>query len=406
MNCGLLGEKLGHSYSPTIHARLGDYAYRLYEKAPDELRDFLLHGDWDGLNVTIPYKKAVLPFCTALSDAARRIGSVNTLLRREGGICGENTDAAGFDWLLRDKGFDPSGKSALVLGSGGASAAVCDVLRERGAKRVTVISRSGEDNYVNLYRHTDAQLIVNATPVGMYPRNGAAALSLASFPRCEAVVDLIYNPARTALLLQAEALGIPHAGGLGMLVAQALRSSELFQGRPLPQSEIARITASLSREQENIVLIGMPGCGKSTLAALLGERLGREVCESDAWVERRAGCTIPELFARGGEEAFRTLETQALAELGKRSGIILSTGGGCVTREENYPLLHQNGRIVWITRALDRLPTAGRPLSENADLRELYARREAAYARFADCSVANDASLSACADRLAALFGA
>ena len=391
MNCGLLGEKLGHSYSPAIHAMLADYDYRLYEKSPGELEDFLLRGGWDGLNVTIPYKKAVMPYCTELSDTARRCGSVNTLLRLPGGaIRGENTDAYGFSYLLQSLSFDPAGKKCVIFGSGGAAATVRAVLAEKGAGEIVTVSRSGGDNYGNLARHADAAFVVNATPAGMFPHNGGAAASLAPFTRCEAVADLIYNPARTALLMEAERLGIPCANGLGMLAAQAKRSAELFLGTDIPDGEIARIEEKLSREMQNIVLIGMPGCGKSTVGKLLAEALGREFFESDALVEREAALSIPEIFRREGEAGFRKRETAALAELGKHSGAVIATGGGCVTRQENYPLLHQNGVIVRLQRQLDRLPREGRPISLQSDIGELYERRRPFYERFADLSISND----------------
>ena len=391
MNCGLLGEKLGHSYSPAIHAMLADYEYRLYEKSPDELEDFLLRGDWDRLNVTIPYKKAVMPYCTELSETARRCGSVNTLLRLPGGaIRGENTDAYGFSYLLQSLGFDPAGKKCVIFGSGGAAATVRAVLAEKGAGEIVTVSRSGADSYDNLSRRRDAAFVVNATPAGMYPHNGLSAASLAPFTRCEAVADLIYNPARTALLMEAEALGIPCVNGLGMLVAQAKRSCELFLGAAIPDGEIARIEEKLFREMQNIVLIGMPGCGKSTVGKLLAEALGREFCESDALVERDAALSIPEIFRREGEDGFRRRESAALAELGKLSGAVIATGGGCVTRRENYPLLHQNGTIVLLRRELRKLPKEGRPISLASDLAELYEQRRPFYERFADLSVPND----------------
>ncbi len=391
MKCGLLGEKLGHSYSPAIHAMLADYEYRLYEKAPGELEDFILRGEWDGLNVTIPYKKAVTAFCTELSDTARRCGSVNTLRRLPGGgIRGENTDADGFSYLLRSLGFDPAGKKAVILGSGGAAATVRAVLEEKGAGQVVTVSRRGEENYERLSRHADARLVVNATPVGMFPHNGAAAASLALFPRCEAAADLIYNPARSALLMEAERLGIPCRNGLGMLAAQAVRSCELFLGAAFPDGEAARIERALSRQMQNIVLIGMPGCGKSTVGRLLAAETGREFCESDALVEREAALPIPEIFRREGEEGFRRRETAALSALGRLSGRVIDTGGGCVTRGENYPLLHQNGVIVRLERELGSLPREGRPISLRSDLRELYERRRPSYERFADFTVQND----------------
>ena len=390
MQCGLLGEKLGHSYSPQIHAELADYDYRLYEKAPDEVEDFVRHGDWHGLNVTIPYKKTVIPFCDELSETAATIGSVNTLKRRsDGTIFGDNTDAFGFETLLTQTIPDSiKGQKALVLGTGGASVTVCAVLRRHGAEVVT-ISRSGENNYENLDRHADARLLVNTTPVGMYPKNGVSPVDLALFPKLACVLDVVYNPARTALLLQAEKLSIPHAGGLTMLVAQAKRSSEIFLGNTLPDGEIARITKKLASSMQNIILVGMPGCGKSTVGALLAKRLGRPLLEADAELVKTAGMSIPAIFENESEPGFRRRETATLSELGKKSGAVISTGVGCVTRADNYPLLHQNGTIIWLRRDLKKLAREGRPLSLGADLSAMYAVREPLYASFADFTVDN-----------------
>ena len=396
LKCGLLGQKLGHSYSPAIHGMLADYDYQLFEREPEQLEDFLKNGGWDGINVTIPYQKAVLPYCAELSDTARRIGSVNTIVRRpDGSLYGDNTDAYGFESLVKKSGIDVRGKKALVLGSGGASVTVVAVLKLLGAESVTVISRGGEDNYDNLDKHADAQIIANTTPVGMYPNNGQAAVDLRRFPRCEGVLDVVYNPARTALLLQAEKLGIPCAGGLYMLVAQAKRSSELFTGSAIPDSEIGRIEKVLSGQMKNIVLVGMPSSGKSTLAAALGEKLGRTVYEADALIEQEAGMDIPAIFAQYGEGHFRALETEILSRLGKLSGAVISTGGGCVTREENYDLLHQNGIILWLQRGTEKLDKTGRPLSLKNDLNEMYQKREPMYRRFADAAVDNNGSVEA-----------
>ena len=396
LKCGLLGQKLGHSYSPAIHGMLADYDYQLFEREPEQLEDFLKNGDWDGINVTIPYKKAVLPYCAELSDTARRIGSVNTIVRRpDGSLYGDNTDAYGFESLVGKSGIDVRGKKALVLGSGGASVTVVAVLKMLGAESVTVISRCGEDNYDNLAKYADARIIANTTPVGMYPNNGQAAVDLSLFPRCEGVLDVVYNPARTALLLQAEKLGIPCAGGLYMLVAQAKRSSELFTGSSIPDSEIGRIEKVLSGQMKNIVLVGMPSSGKSTLAAALGKKLGRTVYEADALIEQEAGMDIPAIFAQYGEGHFRALETEILGRLGKLSGAVISTGGGCVTQEENYDLLHQNGTILWLQRGTEKLDKTGRPLSLKNDLNEMYQKREPMYRRFADAAVDNNGSVEA-----------
>jgi len=406
LKCGLLGRKLGHSYSPAIHAMLADYSYTLFEREPEEVGQFLRNGEWDGLNVTIPYKKTVLPYCQELSETARTVGSVNTLVRRaDGTICGDNTDAGGFETLVQLSSIPVEGKKALVLGSGGASVSVCYILRKLGARNVTVISRGGADNYDNLDRHADAEIIVNTTPLGTYPNNGTAAVDLRIFPNCTGVFDIVYNPARTALILQAEKLGIPHASGLTMLVAQARRSSELFTGSSIADSEVQRIVAALQKNMQNIILIGMPGCGKSTLAGLLAERLNRPLYEADEEIVKTAGCTIPEIFAREGEDGFRKRETEVLRELGKLSGAVISTGGGCVTRGENYDLLHQNGTMIWLKRDLAVLPKDGRPISQRTDLGELYAKREPLYRRFADATVENDGSIDQTLERILEVVG-
>lgn len=392
MVCGLLGKTLSYSYSPRIHKSLGDYSYSLFEKQPEELADFLQNGQFDGLNVTIPYKQAVIPYCHELSPVAKRLGAVNTIVRRaDGTLIGHNTDYFGFSAMVRKCGVQVMDKKALVLGSGGASNTVVAVLEELGAKPV-VISRSGENNYTNLQLHRDAALIVNATPVGMYPNVENTPISLDGFPQLEAVLDLNYNPARTQLLLDAESRGLLAENGLWMLVAQAKESAQWFTGKPIPDEKIVEIHKSLSAQMENTILIGMPGCGKSTIAKLLSEELPREVIDADAEICRVAGCTIPEIFSKGGEDTFRKLETQVLRDLGKESGKIIATGGGCVTREENYRLLHRNGKIIWLTRDLGKLPMDGRPLSQVGKMEAMYETRQPMYRKFADYIVSNDGS--------------
>ena len=400
LRCGLLGRKLGHSYSPQIHRELSCYEYKLYEKEPEELEAFLKSGTFDGLNVTIPYKKTVMAYLDEISPEAAAIGSVNTIVNRGGKLTGYNTDAFGFSWLLQKSGVEAADKKALVFGSGGASVTVCHVLKSLGADPVVVISRTGENNYENLDRHLDAKLLINATPLGMYPNNGESPVDLTRFSALDGVLDVVYNPARTALMLQAEQLGIPHASGLSMLVAQAKKACEYFTGNPVPDAEIDRIERLLSRQMENIILIGMPGCGKSSVGKALAAVLNRTFLDADEEIVRRAGCSIPEIFAAQAEAGFRRLESAVLADLGKQSGIVLATGGGCVTRPENYPSLHQNGCIVWLTRDLSLLPTDGRPVSQANPLEALWETRKALYEQFSDIKAANDGTISECVNAI------
>lgn len=389
MQCGLLGRKLGHSYSPQIHNLLGDYSYVLFEKEPEELENFLKNGDFSGLNVTIPYKKEVIPYLSELSPTAKKMGCVNTILRRsDGTLYGHNTDYFGFTSLVRHAGLSVAGKEVLVLGSGGASNTAVAALKDLGASPV-VISRSGENNYGNLHLHRDAAAIVNATPVGMYPNTGVSPIDLGLFPHLEGVLDVIYNPARTQLLLDAEKLGIPRENGLWMLVAQAKEAAEVFTGGKISDEVIEKIYRRLSHQMKNIVLIGMPGCGKSTIGILLAEKLGRILADADEKIISLAGKSIPGIFAQDGEPTFRDWETQALTELGKQSGLVIATGGGCVTKKRNYPLLHQNGYLVWLERDCSVLPTDGRPLSQANDLGKMYAARKPLYEVFADIRVEN-----------------
>lgn len=386
--CGLLGRTLGHSYSPQIHAMLGDYSYTLYEKEPQELEHFLRSGEFDAINVTIPYKKDVLPYLDELDETARRLGSVNTIVRRGEKLFGYNTDYYGFRSLVQRSGIVVENRKVLVLGTGGTSVTAQAVLTDLGAQ-VVVISRSGENNYQNLDRHSDAQVVVNTTPVGMYPHTGVAPLDLKQFPLLEGVLDVIYNPCRTQLLLDAEALGLPCADGLWMLIAQAKQSSEYFTGQSLPDELIARVHHALHQQMQNLILIGMPGCGKTTLGRLLAAQTGKQFVDSDGVIANLAGKPVPQILLEDGEAVFRDWETQALTQLGMQSGLVIATGGGCVTRPENLPLLHQNGTIIWIQRELRQLPTDGRPLSQATTPQALYARREPLYRSFADLITVN-----------------
>ena len=389
MKFGLLGRKLGHSYSPMIFDLMGGYRYDLFEREPEGIEDLLRNGDFDGINVTIPYKKEVLQYLDEIDPLALRLGAVNTIVKKNGKLFGYNSDYYGFLSLVQRTRIEPPNKKVLVLGSGGASVTVRAVLEDLGAQ-VVLISRSGENNYTNLDRHRDAALIVNTTPVGMYPHNGSAPLSLEGFTALEGVLDLIYNPARTQLLMECEKYGIPGFNGLWMLVAQAKQSAQWFLGRELPESLVSDIHQKLRDKMENIALVGMAGCGKSTLGRALAKETGKKFVDADAEVEDLAGKSIPEIFAQEGEEMFRRMETTVLAELGMESGLVIATGGGCVTREENYPPLHQNSRIIWLDRCPARLPTEGRPLSQKTHPAQLYEMRKPLYKAFADATVDNN----------------
>ncbi len=382
---GLLGEKLSHSYSPQIHRLLGGYDYSLFEVAPEALADFLHSGAFDGLNVTIPYKKAVIPHCAELSQVAQALGSVNTIVRRpDGTLFGDNTDYAGFAWMLRQSGVSVAGKKILVLGNGGVAPTVRAVLKDEGAEQIVTISRRGPDNYENLDRHLDAAGIVNTTPVGMYPNNGSSPLELSRFPQLSGVWDLIYNPARTQLMLQADALGIPAFGGLSMLVAQARAAAERFLGKALPEQSVQRTERLIDAGMRNIAMIGMPGCGKTSTGQALAALTGRPLIDLDEQIVLAAGRSIPEIFASEGETGFRALETQVLKEVSKRSGAILATGGGVVTQPRNLPLLRQNSRIIYLRRDTGALPTDGRPLSQAQGTAKLAAERLPLYAAWAE----------------------
>ena len=399
MKCGLLGRKLGHSYSPQIHNKLESYDYALYEKEPDEIEDFLKNSDFSGLNVTIPYKKSVMEYLDEVSPTAARLGAVNTIVRRNGKLIGHNTDCFGFRSMVAESRLDLRGKKILVLGSGGASNTAVAVLEELSATPV-VISRSGANNYDNLYLHADAAVIVNATPVGMYPNVDVSPIDLGLFPRLEGVLDIIYNPARTQLLMDAEERGLTAMNGLWMLVAQAKESAEWFTGAAISNDLIRAIHRKLRAQMENIILIGMPGSGKTTVGKLLAEATGKEFADADEVIVQKAGISIPEIFAQRGEAGFRSIETAILAELGKRSGLVIATGGGCVTRDENYPLLHQNGTIFCLDRDIASLPTDGRPLSQAGQLAEMYRIRKPLYKRFADYHIDSNATPQEAANQI------
>lgn len=387
MNIYLIAKKLSHSFSKPIHNELADYSYEYKELQEHELEEFFAEKKFDGLNVTIPYKQAVMEFMDEISPEAQRIGAVNTVVNRGGKLFGYNTDYYGFSYEIKGSGAKIKGKDVVVLGNGGAAKTVVCVLEDKGAKSVRVAT-SAELRAGNIEKYTDAQVIVNATPVGMFPNNGTAVVNIGDFPKCEAVLDLIYNPSKTQLILDAEKKGLKTANGLSMLVAQAKRACEIFTDSRIKDCRIARIRKLIEKQTKNIVLIGMPGSGKSTVGKYLAEKMGREFFDCDEEISKR-GESPAELIEKYGEEHFRKIESDVLSELCKKSGIVIATGGGAVTKERNYDIIHQNATVVFIERALERLATKGRPLSQGGieKLQKMYEVRRPLYRKFSHFSV-------------------
>ena len=394
MNCdflyGCIGEHLPHSFSREIHHRIGSYAYELKELTPEELPAFLTSRSFRGINVTIPYKQAVIPFLDGIDETASAIGAVNTVVNRSGKLYGYNTDLYGLTRLIRRIGLDLSGRKVLIPGAGGTSRTACFAAEKLGAREVFRISRTGREGcltYEDVLRdHTDAEIILNTTPCGMFPEPDAQPLSLDSFTRLQGVVDVIYNPLRSRLVLDARRRGVPAEGGLYMLVAQAVRASELFLDKTYPENLTDQIYDRILRQKENIVLIGMPGCGKSAVGRILAEKTGRPFADTDQLIAEQAGKSIPDIFREDGETAFRDLESRVVRELSGQGGQIISTGGGAVLRPENVTALRQNGRLFWLDRALETLvPTEDRPLADTrAKVNRLYEQREPVYRTVAD----------------------
>lgn len=399
MKYGLLGYPLGHSMSPKIHALLRIPDYQLFSTPSEQLDSFLRAGDYQGLNVTIPYKRAVIPYCDFLSEQARSIGSVNTLTRdAEGRLHGHNTDYAGLLFLAQQTGISFSGKQVLILGSGGASLTAQAVAKDQAAADIHIVSRSGPIDYQNVYQLKNTEIIINATPVGMYPNIEDCPLDLSRFTQLQGIIDMIYNPLRTSLLLDAEDLGVPTANGLLMLAHQAKVAEELFLGEPIPDSYSRRAARQLKQDMTNIVFIGMPGCGKSTVAQEVAERTGKTLVDTDKLIEKESGLSIPQIFQNQGETAFRRLETAILRRVAAKGGQVISCGGGIILREENRRLLRQNGRIYLLKSELKQLACSGRPLSSSPEAIEQIAQeRDPLYHSLADRVIWNDMCSNAAA---------
>ena len=389
MKFGLLGRTLGHSFSPRIHSALGNTNYELFEREPSQLQEFFADPELQGINITIPYKVNALEACDVVDPRAERIGCVNTMVRKDGKWHGYNTDYDGFVFTLQHAGIDVSGKECIILGDGASSATVHVALEDLGAKNIVHLSRKTAPFYGDAPNYYEtAQIIINCTPIGMYPHNPANLIDITQFSKLEGVVDLIYNPRRTILLLQAEMMEIPHCDGLPFLVAQGVEAANHFQGESFGTKEIEQILRDMRREKENIILIGMPGVGKTTVGKALGEEMGRTCVDVDQELEKEIG-DISTYITEQGEPAFREKEAEMIAKLGKETGLVISTGGGCVTVPKNYAHLRQNGRIYQLTQPVENLSTSGRVLSGGGieRLRELEATRTPMYESFAQCIV-------------------
>lgn len=407
MRVGLIGDPLGHSFSPRLHAAFGTADYELHPIPAEALPAFFRERAFEGVNVTIPHKIAVIPLLDELHPSAEECGAVNTVVNRGGKLTGYNTDIFGMSFALAHAGISLSGRHVVILGSGGTSHTARALAKREGAASVTVVSRSGEVNYSNIAELVETEIVINTTPVGMFPHADVSPVDLALFPRLKGVFDAVFNPLRTRLIEQAENLGVPVASGLLMLTAQAKAASILFRGgdysEPSPASEVGaeilNVWREVTAELTNIVLIGMPSSGKTTVGTLLAERLRRPLIDTDAETERRTGKTVPELFAEGGEENFRKEERLTVSECARETGVIIATGGGAPMFPENRAALAGNGFVVLILRDTEKLDTTGRPLSRDLDtLKAMYKVRMPVYKAFADAEAVNNDTPSACAE--------
>ncbi len=406
MKYGLIGEHLKHSYSCEIHAQIADYEYELHEIPPSGLGGFLKKREFNAINVTIPYKQDVIPYLDEISDTAKRIGAVNTIVNRNGRLYGDNTDFAGMLALAKHIGVDMKGKKVLILGTGGASKTGHALAEYMGAQSVFYVSRSGKDGSISyeqaVTEHSDAQIIINATPVGMFPKQDGRPIDISAFPKLEGVIDAIYNPLRTNLILDAQERGIPAEGGLYMLSAQAVHASAVFRDIPLDESLVDKAFKSVKNDKQSIVLIGMPSSGKTTVGRILAEKCGKQLADTDEYIVRKIGMPISDFFAKHGEAEFRKIEKETVAELSATGGRIIATGGGAVLDAENVRALKQNGVLVFLDRRPENLiATDDRPLaSRRSALEKLYAERYDIYCAAAELHIDANTTSEAEADAI------
>lgn len=406
MKYGLIGEHLKHSYSCEIHAQIADYEYELHELPPSGLGGFLKKREFNAINVTIPYKQDVIPYLDEISDTAKRIGAVNTIVNRNGRLYGDNTDFAGMLALAKHIGVDMKGRKVLILGTGGASKTGHALAEYMGAQSVYYVSRSGKDGSISyeqaVTEHSDAQIIINATPVGMFPKQDGRPIDISAFPKLEGVIDAIYNPLRTNLILDAQERGIPAEGGLYMLSAQAVHASAVFRDIPLDESLVDKAFKSVKNDKQSIVLIGMPSSGKTTVGRILSEKCGKQLADTDEYIVRKIGMPISDFFAKHGEAEFRKIEKETVAELSATGGRIIATGGGAVLDAENVRALKQNGVLVFLDRRPENLiATDDRPLaSRRSALEKLYAERYDIYCAAAELHIDANTTPEAEADAI------
>lgn len=406
MKYGLIGEHLKHSYSCEIHAQIADYEYELHEIPPSGLGGFLKKREFNAINVTIPYKQDVIPYLDEISDTAKRIGAVNTIVNRNGRLYGDNTDFAGMLALAKHIGVDMKGRKVLILGTGGASKTGHALAEYMGAQSVFYVSRSGKDGSISyeqaVTEHSDAQIIINATPVGMFPKQDGRPIDISAFPKLEGVIDAIYNPLRTNLVLDAQERGIPAEGGLYMLSAQAVHASAVFRDIPLDESLVDKAFKSVKNDKQSIVLIGMPSSGKTTVGRILSEKCGKQLADTDEYIVRKIGMPISDFFAKHGEAEFRKIEKETVAELSATGGRIIATGGGAVLDAENVRALKQNGVLVFLDRRPENLiATDDRPLaSRRSALEKLYAERYDIYCAAAELHIDANTTPEAEADAI------
>lgn len=387
----LIGKTLKHSHSKKIHKAFGDYSYDLVELDDSQLQSFVKSGEYAGYNVTIPYKKDVMQYLDKLDYGAKEIGAVNTVVNEKGLLVGYNTDFYGMKYALESSGIVIKDKTVMILGSGGTCNTACAVAKNLGAKKIEIVSRSGALNYQNCYEQVNTQIIINTTPVGTYPDNYNSPIDLARFANLEGVLDVVYNPLKTKLTFMAEGLKIKNANGLSMLVAQAKYASELFTGNKICNEKIETVVKNLEKELKNIILIGMPGSGKSTVGKIIAQKLNKEFIDTDLEIEKRVGVDIPTIFERYGEDYFRNLESQVLKDVCALNGKVIATGGGIVKRQENLFYIKQNGIVVYLKRDLEKLDRGGRPLSKDlSTVKELFNQRKSLYQKFSDFTVDND----------------